>query len=147
MPLCSSAPINCSSAAISNVTTLPPAIYFLTVSSLHPTVQSSSKREKKFICKIHNSSWLTEVTILVIFLAGPNTWRRSKSYFVPLLTDSAEVIVIPNVSVLLLCHYTCWILRFLSFLTLLAFSFARSGTTYVPMIFAFVGTILVLVID
>ena len=91
------------------------------------------------------SPLLTVVTILVIFFDWLNVWLSLKSQYEPLLMDSSSVIVIPNVAVPF--HLTCFILRFLSSLILKALRFDMFGTTYVPMIFAFVGTILVLVID
>ena len=90
------APINCSSAAISNVIALPPPKYFK-LGSLYPTVQSSSSSEKNFIWAIYSPSLKMVVTILVIFFDGSNVWLVLTSSNVPDLTDSPEVIVISNI--------------------------------------------------
>ena len=97
-PLYSSAPINCSSAAISNVTTLPATSYFLRSSSLHPSVQSSSQLEQNLICRIHFSSFWMVVTIFVIFLDWSKVWLAVNFSVEPLLTDLPSLKVIASVA-------------------------------------------------
>ena len=95
----SSAPINCSSAAISNISTLPPQ-YLTYQSSGHPTFPSVSCPEQKLIYMIYRSSLSMMHSTLVIFLFGSNACQLKTFQADPPLQDSPLLTVISSVAII-----------------------------------------------
>ena len=98
-PWQSSAPINCSSAAISNISTLPPQ-YLTYQSSGHPTFPSVSCPEQKLIYMIYRSSLSMMHSTLVIFLFGSNACQLKTFQADPPLQDSPLLTVISSVAII-----------------------------------------------